>query len=98
MVNREKVIKGLQCMIQRMVNDYDDEELWCESCGYDHDMCMIDIVSDSIALLKEPVKPKMILHGVDGISYADCPNCGKQINDSDNHHCCESCGQSIKWD
>lgn len=53
MTDRKKVIEGLQCMSQRMVNEYDDEDLWCESCGYDHDMCMIDIVSDAIALLKE---------------------------------------------
>ena len=37
-------------------------------------------------------KPKIILHGVDGISYANCPNCGKRINDSDNPYCCEYCG------
>lgn len=53
--------------------------------------------NEALDLLKEQ-KPKIILHGVDGISYADCPNCGKQINDSANPHCCESCGQGIKWD
>ena len=57
----------------------------------------IGIMDEALDLLKGR-KPKIILHGVDGISYADCPNCGKQINDSDNPHCCESCGQGIKWD
>ena len=53
MTDKEKIIKGLHCMSQRMVNDYDDDELWCESCEYNRDMCMIDIISDVLALLKE---------------------------------------------
>lgn len=30
--------------------------------------------NEALDLLKEQ-KPKIILHGVDGISYANCPNC-----------------------
>lgn len=57
----------------------------------------IGIMDEALDLLKEQ-KPKMIFHGVDGISYANCPNCGRRINDDDNPYCCESCGQGIKWD
>lgn len=50
MIDREKIIKGLQCIIEGTVR--------CESCGYaidkhGHHSCQQNCASDAIALLKE---------------------------------------------
>lgn len=51
MVDRKKVIKGLQCII--------DGNVRCESCGYaidkhGHHSCQQECAKDAIDLLKEP--------------------------------------------
>lgn len=53
MVDREKVIKGLECLVQKQAPTANP----CKNCGYsdrpNYAICVKDIASDAIALLKE---------------------------------------------
>lgn len=52
MIDREKVIKGLECVAQKR-----ESTSPCNGCGYidrlNYAMCVKDIASDALELLKE---------------------------------------------
>lgn len=66
MIDRENVIKGLQCII--------DGNVRCVSCGYaidkhGHYGCQQECAKDAIALLKEQEKKRIALHKKHGITW-----------------------------
>lgn len=50
MVDREKVIKGLECLSNPYVQDMDERD--CENCKYDNASCFLDVTADALSLLK----------------------------------------------
>ena len=109
MIDREKVIKGLECCLS-LSDDFPDE---CLKCPYVSDMdsevtCMRKMGSDALALLKEqePVKPCV------ATDTWICPKCGHTlesqylIDDKENpqvlvheqYNFCPNCGRAVKWD
>ena len=96
MVDREKVIKGLErCKLYNKVN--------CDKCPYDYNgrgngksECTAELASDAIAMLKEQevVEPKRI----DGKRnhFIKCGNCNKVI-EMDGWIACPWCGKPIAW-
>lgn len=102
MSDKEKVLKGLECLITN--------EVPCEGCPYDEDKhfsCLKSIAKDALELLKEQEpKPPRIFQTVDKIFYA-CDNCGKSlfvIVDSGTLNAssvfpkfCSECGRAVKW-
>lgn len=103
-IDREKVIKGLRCIIDGTVR--------CESCGYSidkhgHHSCQQECAKDAIALLKEQeaVEPYM---DYDGHDVWRCGNCGATIfhieqsqadEDWKNYaKFCRQCGKKVKWE
>lgn len=87
MTDREKVIKGLECLITNKVP--------CDGCPYnegENSSCLKNIARDAFELLKEqePVKPKRDNTGI------LCGRCGQWIGTNDRF--CSNCGRGVKWD
>lgn len=101
MIDREKVIKGLECHISRKC---ETDAVKHEICPYwEHDNCGNRVMYDAMVLLKEqePVKP--IDQGDD--SYV-CDNCGETVGweeldvsgiDPVKYEYCPGCGRRVKW-
>lgn len=93
MLDREKVIKGLQCIIDGTVR--------CDSCGYSidkhgHHSCQQNCASDAIALLKwQEAKKVLEWRGM----YL-CPKCKCALSDSKSKNIkyCYRCGTAVKWE
>lgn len=104
MVDREKVIKGLErCKLYNKVN--------CDKCPYDYNgrgngksECTAELASDALALLKEQEE---IVPYID-IDEAKCPVCkvkltrqellGDDVLFEDFFDYCPHCGRKVKWD
>jgi hypothetical protein len=107
MTEREKVIKGLECLTQRQEPTANP----CKECGYinrpNYAICVKDIASDALELLKaqEPVKPYI---DYDGQDVWRCGSCGATLfhlshtqADEIEQNCvkfCRYCGKAVKWD
>lgn len=96
---RERVIKGLECLIT--------SEVPCDGCPYnegENSSCLKNIAKDALELLKEqePVEPS-----VDVDTYV-CPNCGHRLEHQgklgdnvifdERYNFCPECGKAVKWD
>jgi hypothetical protein len=104
-MDREKVIKALECCTKK-VCIYKDTEKECpysELCDeYDDSFedCTTALSKDALALLKaqEPRDAVVVQNGIDGSGgwWFQCPNCMMEIEPRDRY--CKSCGQAVKWD
>lgn len=45
MADREKVIRGLECLSNPYVQDMDERD--CENCQYDNSCCLLDVTADA---------------------------------------------------
>ena len=93
MVNREKVIMGLDCLITN--------EVPCNGCPYyGSGYCKKNIAADARALLEaqEPIAPKLIKMYPHDIY--ECGNCGHKSVGSKDYKAkyCPECGQAVKWE
>ena len=107
MIDREKVIKALECAIDE--NHYGFKR--CHDCDYrkdiDHFQYVCDgdkCIADAIALLKaqEPIAPiRRSAHaqGADDVWY-ECGNCGEflSVNRYSTKQFCAKCGRAVKWE
>ena len=104
MIDGEKVIKGLKCLAQKQAPTANP----CKGCGYinrpSFAICVIDIASDALELLKEQeeVEPKKVyLYGKDawyGLVCV-CADCNaKWMSGKEDTHFCPKCGRSVKWE
>lgn len=98
MPDREKVIKGLRCIIDGTVR--------CDSCVYSidkhgHHSCQQNCASDAIALLKEQEAKKPIYNYKKYGDYLPhCPSCEKVLPNISQYgfaKFCHRCGQAVKW-
>lgn len=87
MPDREKVIKGLECLAKtgRCLKD---------ECVYFHGHSCLEVVQDAIDLLKEQeaVRPTILRNG-DPPCY--CGKCGYPVKGSEMF--CAHCGRGINW-
>ena len=99
MVEREKVIKGLQCCNERNIAEV------C-NCPYQpshkSDMCLFELHADALALLKaqEPIKPTRYQEGRWFKTWR-CGACGGTLvfrNGEDKPNYCTDCGRPVKWE
>lgn len=99
MIDREKVIKGLEICANRVPGKYD-----CTECPYEinGNWCEINLTNDAISLLKEqePVKPIINEYGeafcVCGENVGIIPN-SKNLPKIRSKYCSE-CGRRMKWE
>lgn len=102
MTEREKVIKGLECLAKQhgIVGVCEPE-----NCPYgDLHTCANEIARDAIALLKaqEPVEPIL------DIDEWKCGNCGHALGHQEllgdnvlfheQYNYCPECGKKVKWE
>lgn len=105
MIDREKVIKGLECCIPMTERNGIGD---CCNCPYDRKItfeggvteCCHDLFTDALALLKaqEPVEPKRMRDAPR--EPLRCGNCGAMIvifSDYTAKYCCK-CGRAVKWE
>ena len=102
MIDRDKVIKGLECCVKRNP----DDKTRCGECPYEG-ACLNRLKSDALTLLKAQ-EPMMIEERAD-TNTINCPKCGLQFArighdksiyldmDKEPNYCPE-CGQAVKWD
>ena len=104
MPDREKVIKGLECLTQRREPTANP----CKRCGYinrpNFSICVKDIASDALELLKEqePQETRLVRHYSRPGVYADlwlhCEKCGGKIDYGPYRpKFCPECGRKVKW-
>lgn len=92
MADREKVLKGLECLITN--------ETPCEGCPYNGSRyCMKNIAKDARELLKEqePIAPKLIKMYPHDIY--ECGNCKHKSVGSKDYKAkyCPECGKKVQW-
>ena len=93
MADREKVLKGLQCLAQTKEPTSNP----CKDCEYidrpNFAMCVVDVAIDALELLKEQeaVKPK-----IDAFGHPYCPKCKVLVYQTWSF--CPYCGQAVKWE
>lgn len=96
MIDREKVVKGLQCLARTR----EPASNPCKDCGYvdspNFAICVVDVAIDALELLKNEPLPVLNV-GKYGVYYGDCPACGKRIYYKISRFC-PHCGQAVKWD
>lgn len=96
MPDREKVVKGLECLITNKVP--------CDGCPYNKGenlSCLRNIANDALELLKEqePLRPKKWVPKGQVFGYCRgyyCPQCNTGISSGDRY--CHWCGRELKWD
>lgn len=95
-MDREKVIKGLECCLGS--NDCDVEPK--EDCPYKGMcLCAMALHLDVLALLKkqEAVKPKSkSRHGSTTMYQHFCGNCMAMLHGKPKY--CPNCGRAVKWE
>ena len=99
MINREKVIKGLE---------YCTSNDGCKNCPYNptEGVCGYTCLQDALALLKEqeervePIAIKREMFDPFHRSVAWCPKCDCLwiMYIDENMHYCPECGQAVKWE
>lgn len=109
MTDREKVIKGLQCMARTKEPTSNP----CNDCGYvdrpNFAFCVVDVAIDALELLKEqpeqkhghwvsvPDKsPKTTTINMYSFIYS-CSECGKMVGHHAEYNYCPGCGAIMTW-
>ena len=92
-INREKVIKGLECHAEVNCVECPYRDGW-RTCPFGE-----TLLADAIALLKEQEAVEPYSMNAER-TYGICPQCGKIIfrygNVEENHYC-GVCGKAVKW-
>jgi hypothetical protein len=96
-MDREKVLKGLECCRNRINPDLSENEDSCKLCPYaanDYACSPWELYDDILSLLKEqePVKPEM--EGGGSTWWHVCGECHGTIDSSDSF--CRHCGRPVK--
>ena len=102
MINREKLIKILECC-------HEDDCGHCPACHTDGRLCdgatelsipvPVFIFDDVLALLKEQeAKPVIVTTNAYGTRFYHCPKCNRELLVYPRQLYCSNCGQKVKWD
>ena len=87
-IDREKVIKGLEC----------HQSSYCVDCPYRKGWATCNAAEtlfvDAIALLKEQEAVAIVWK----FGFPHCPVCGQMLPEGDAVKYCLHCGQAVKWD
>lgn len=70
MVDREKVIRGLECLSNPYVQDMDERD--CENCQYDNACCFLDVTADALSLLKaQEQRHRLEVHNIGNVDIPE---------------------------
>ena len=97
MIDRETVIKGIECCSRPNNTNL------CGECPYNKSEtrfgCMHRLITDVFAMLKEQ-EPKhvKVREQIFSIKRGYCPKCGIEMFNDTYPHWCGNCGQEVIWD
>ena len=99
MIDREKVIKGLQIERECVARDCDRD---CRTCDLAKEWeWLLSVYDDALELLKEQ-EPKTVLNRDDGYYCPQCSTIATRIMGVQKLHpgtrYCPYCGQAVKWE
>jgi DNA-directed RNA polymerase subunit RPC12/RpoP len=109
MPDREKVIKGLEMHKSGLCNVLTaNGKVYCPYWA-SNDNCMIELLNDALALLKEQesIKPTAFVDKDTEETRYVCSNCGYEVRYEElvvsgiveiKHSYCPSCGKKVKWE
>lgn len=99
MMDREKVIKGLEWCMNEKHDCYREKGCPYENEGEDIG-CKYALHRDALALLKaqEPVKPVFERQFMTSIEIYDCGKCGTSLGAKGIAKYCMNCGRAVKWE
>ena len=95
MIDREKVLKGLECCCS-MTGEA------CRQCPYDEECAEMigsgsaHLCADALELLKDEPLPVLNITKFN-CYHGDCPACGERIHYKKSHYC-PYCGKAVNWD
>jgi len=104
-LSKKQVIKGLECLTQRQEPTANP----CKECGYinrpNFAICVKDIASDALELLKEQEAVKPVQDKKTGRVWL-CGNCGSYVGFEDHDEddpnefdkFCRECGHPVSWE
>jgi len=94
MVDREKVIKGLEYHLKEL-----SVGKTCFECPYFGDNpCEIQLVANALALLKDQEAKPVIVTNAYGTRFYHCPKCNCDLYAYIRQRYCSNCGQAVKWE
>lgn len=91
MIEREKVIKGLEYHLKELSVGKTCSE--CPYCG--NNPCEIHLVCDALELLKAEKKTKVVFKQYDGSIESECGNCGLYLDKA--YSRCPKCNKELDW-
>lgn len=99
MVDREKVIKGLEWCMNEEHDCYREKGCPYENVGDDIG-CKYALHRDASTLLKAqgPGKVNITNSTSDGWKEGNCPFCGMKLDSFYNWSFCGTCGRAVKWE
>lgn len=108
MIDRDKVIKALECC-RDCVNEFGDCNARANECPYTIDECSAAVARDALEYIRElekaqEPKPPIITENAYGWKFYHCPKCGREFYGDRLHGrmnktaFCDKCGQAVKWD
>lgn len=95
MIDREKVLKGLECCCS-MTGDA------CRQCPYDEECAKMigsgsaHLCANALELLNDEPSPVLNVEKFN-CYHGNCPACGKVIHYKNTRYC-PYCGKAVKWD
>lgn len=106
MIDRDKVLKALECcLISDNVRKCPDECPYYERCWDEDSPLEYELKKDALQLLKEQEALPIAYmdNPYTGLPVAHCPKCGKFVRQyhavyEEETKFCPYCGQAVKWD
>ena len=97
MIDKDKVLKGLECCSESISKACPMECPYRVECLMQDDTShMYSVMHDALELLKD--EPSLVLNIVKFNCYhGDCPACGKRIHYNFTKYC-PRCGKRVKWE
>ena len=97
MVDREKVIKGLECCTNNGVVCFSDCP-YCKEFTMADGRCITALQADALALLKDQEAKPVIVTNAYGTRFYHCPKCNRDLYAYIRQRYCSNCGQKVKWE
>ena len=100
MIDKQKVIKGLECCATNRLRHEDCEAMNCTYLDLDGHGCIHQLIRDALAMVKEqePVEPVFERQFMSSINIYDCGKCGTSLGAKGIAKYCMECGQAVKWE
>lgn len=95
MTDRWRVIYDIERCVSHVPDACRDCSKHSGDLDFDPMLCMEDLLSDALALLREQEKTKVVFRQYDGSVESECGNCGLYLDKT--YSVCPKCGKELDW-